>query len=168
MTAEPGISPQTSGGSQDVRRLRRYTECDHQARCLCPMSSLSTSAIARPPRRRDPSTPPPDGYTFPIHKITELSALIRFITVHTRARHEGSQVVARINEAHVRHTHNALRHVCTTFVYGIRWLPRRIKLLAEGRVTHGGKGGGAPHETHGPRAARLATMQRLGQPVGLQ
>ena len=32
---------------------------------------------------RDPSTPPPDGYTFPIHEITELSALNRSITVHT-------------------------------------------------------------------------------------
>ena len=42
----------------------------------------------------------------------------------------------------------------------------------QGRTRHYSRAvqdtGGAPHKTHGPRAAWLAIMQRLGQPVGLQ
>ena len=32
---------------------------------------ISPSPSSRPPKRRDPSTPPPDGFSFPIHKIIE-------------------------------------------------------------------------------------------------
>ena len=48
----------------------KTTKCDHQTHHLRPYP-ISPSPSSRPPKRRDPSTPPPDGFYFPIHKIIE-------------------------------------------------------------------------------------------------
>ena len=59
------------------------TKCDHQTHHLRPYP-LSPSPSSRPPKRRDPSTPPPDGFSFHIHKIIEPRLLLtRSIAVHT-------------------------------------------------------------------------------------
>ena len=46
---------------------------------------VSPPPSSRPPKRRDPSTPLPDGSYFPIHKITEPAALTRFRGAAPRA-----------------------------------------------------------------------------------
>ena len=78
----------TSGGPHRPLGLRAY-ELRLSATTTLIISGLrplSPPPSSRPPKRRDPSTPPSDGSHFPIPKITEPAALTRSITVHTVQR----------------------------------------------------------------------------------
>ena len=58
-------------------RIRTHHTCSElQYPTASPVEAVHKVSQIRPPRRRDPSTPPPDGYIFPIHEIIELYRLL--------------------------------------------------------------------------------------------